>query len=149
MYKTRLQAVTSISSTEAELVAVCFSGKRALYLQSVLLQLGFPQREPTVIYEDNATTIAIVNEGFPLPRTRHVKIQAISVQSRSMEKDILLKNIHGTAEPLDGGKKALDFVKFARHFSRVNSAHGRASFHSITCPQMDTSCFQKNYPGLN
>ena len=148
-YKTKVQAVTSISSTEAELVAACFAGKMALYLRSVLLQLGFPQPKPTLIFEDNAATIAIVNEGRPSPRTRHVKIQTFAVQSWSMEKLILLKKIHGTANPSDGGTKALDFVKFTRHFNRVNGAHGQANFDSITRPQIKTSSFQQICPGLN
>ena len=80
-YKTKVQSVVSISSTEAELVAACFAGKMALYLRAVLLQLGFPQKNPTAIYEDNAATIAIVNDGRPSPRTRHVKIQTFAVQS--------------------------------------------------------------------
>ena len=148
-YKTKVQVVTSISSTEAELVAACFAGKMALYLWSVLIQLGFPQVKPTTIFEDNAATIAIVNEGCPSPRTRHLKIQTFAVQLWSMEKAILLKKIYGTANPADGGTKVLDFVKFTRHFNRVNGAHERVDFHSLTRPKIDTSSFQQICPGLN
>ena len=148
-YKTKVQAVTSISSTEAELVAACFAGKMALYLRAVLLQLGFPQTQPTPIYEDNEATIAIVNDGRPSPRTRHVQIQTFAVQSWSMDKQIVLRKIHGTDNPSNGGTKALDFIKFTRHFNRVNGAHGRANFHSLHRPQIDTTAFQNITPGLN
>ena len=148
-YKTKVQSVVSISSTEAELVAACFAGKMALYLRAVLLQLGFPQKNPTAIYEDNAATIAIVNDGRPSPRTRHVKIQTFAVQSWSMEKSIILRKIHGTANPADGCTKALDFVKFTRHFQRVNGDHGPVNFLTIVRPVIDTTAFHIICPRLN
>lgn len=148
-YKTKVQATVSISSTEAELVAACFAGKMALYLRAVLHQLGFPQEKATDIFEDNAATIAIVNDGRPSPRTRHVKIQTFALQSWRMSSEIVLRKINGTANPADGGTKALDFVKFTRHFNRVNGAHGQISFHTVTRPKLDIALFQQIIPGLN
>ena len=42
-YKTKFQFAVSLSSTEAEFIAAAEAGKMALYLQSILQQLGFPQ----------------------------------------------------------------------------------------------------------
>jgi hypothetical protein len=52
-YKTRYQPTVALSSTEAEFAAAADSGKAALYLCSILYELGVAQFVPTVIYEDN------------------------------------------------------------------------------------------------
>ena len=148
-YKTKVQSVVSISSTEAELIAACFAAKMALYLQAVLLQLGFPQTKPTKIFKDNKATIAIVNEGRPSPRTRHIKIQTFTVQSWCMTKQIRLQKIHGTANQADGGKKALGFVNFTRHYCHVNDAHSLAKFATTSRPKGIPSSYTQIVPGLN
>ena len=42
-----------MSSTKAEFVAASDAGKIALYLRSMLAELGIPQINATIIYEDN------------------------------------------------------------------------------------------------
>ena len=52
-YRSKTQALTATSSTEAEFYAAVLAAKTALYLRSILLELGFEQNAPTPIYEDN------------------------------------------------------------------------------------------------
>ena len=53
-YKMKIQPVVALSSTEAEFYAASEAGKMALYLQSVLTELGYPQEKLTILYEDNS-----------------------------------------------------------------------------------------------
>ena len=53
VYKTILQRVIALSSTEAEFYALSEAGKLALYVRSILEELGIAQHEATPIYEDN------------------------------------------------------------------------------------------------
>ena len=52
-YKTRFQDTIALSSTEAEFFAASDAGKLALYVRSILHNLGLHQKQATVIYENN------------------------------------------------------------------------------------------------
>jgi hypothetical protein len=41
------------STTDAEWVSACDLGKMSLYFRSILHDLGLPQHDATIIYEDN------------------------------------------------------------------------------------------------
>ena len=51
----------ALSSTESELCATCEAAKNAKHVRSVMSHLGFNLSAPTIIYEDNAVTIAVSN----------------------------------------------------------------------------------------
>ena len=54
--------------------------KIALYLQSILYELGFACKGPTPIYEDNASTILIVNSSVLTEGAHHVYVQYFAIQ---------------------------------------------------------------------
>ena len=68
VYRSKTKSVTAISSTEAEFIAAVSCAKIALYQRSILYELDFACKEPTPIYEDNASTIDIVNSFVPTKR---------------------------------------------------------------------------------
>ena len=68
VYRSKTQSVTAISSTEAEFIAAVSCVKIALYLRSILYELGFTCKGTTPIYKDNASTIDIVNSSVPTER---------------------------------------------------------------------------------
>ena len=80
VYRSKTQFVTAISSTEAEFIAAVSCAKIALYLRSILYELGFACKEPTPIYKDNASTIDIVNSSIPTECARHIYIQYFAIQ---------------------------------------------------------------------
>ena len=51
-YRSRLQEIIAQSSTEAELITMAESGKAALYIRSILAELGLIQLHPTKIDAD-------------------------------------------------------------------------------------------------
>ena len=57
-WKSKRQTVVALSSAEAEFVAASSLVQEVIYTRRLLEKLGFPQAEPTVIYEDNRTCIA-------------------------------------------------------------------------------------------
>ena len=64
-YKSKIKPTMSTSSTEAKFIAAVHAGKIAKYLRSILLDLGYPQLDPTTLYEDNAAAILMVNAQRP------------------------------------------------------------------------------------
>lgn len=74
-YKTRFQKAVALSSTEAEWVAACEVGKMILYFRSLLYDLGQPQHQATVMYEDNRGALYMANAQQTSTRTRHIDIK--------------------------------------------------------------------------
>jgi len=67
----------------------------------MLNELGFPQLKPTRIFEDNASTIRIVNARVPTERTRHLDIRFFAIQGWKEQGDIILHHIPGIINPSD------------------------------------------------
>ena len=147
-WKNKVQSVVAISSTEGELIAACFAGKLIKLLRTICIQIGFPQERATILLEDNAATIDIINDGRPTKRTRHVAIQTFAVQEWRMDGSLILRKIDTTANPSDGCTKALDFTKFTRHVARMMGLHGpRESITDYRLP-IRPDAFRNIIPGL-
>ena len=68
VYRTHFQSTVSQFSTEAEFIAAVKAGKLALYLRSMLDDLGISQVTATPLYEDNNAAIAMDNASRPTHR---------------------------------------------------------------------------------
>ena len=119
VYRSKTQGVNALSSTEAEFIAACSAAKIALYIRSLLKELGYPPRGPTRIYEDNASTIKIVNARVPTERTRHIDIRFFAIQTWKEDNLILLTHIKGILNPSDDLTKPLGWVLHSRHARRL------------------------------
>ncbi|MCE2996259.1 MAG: hypothetical protein LW863_11705 [Flammeovirgaceae bacterium] len=118
-YRSKTQTVTATSSTEAEFIAAVSAAKTAKYLRSILGQLGFPQSAPTPLYEDNMSTIKIINAQIPTERSRHIDIASFAIQEWKQNGDIVLEYIPGIINPADDMTKPLGWVLHSRHARRL------------------------------
>ena len=75
VYHSRFQSTISQSSTEAEFITANRAGKLALYLRSMLNDLGIPQDSATSLYENNCTAIDMANAHCPTRRTHHMDVK--------------------------------------------------------------------------
>ena len=125
MWKSKTQASsTACSSTEAEFLAAVSAAKSAKYLRYILKELGFEESGPTVLFEDNASAIKMINAGKPTQRSRHIDIQHFAIQEWRQQQDILLVHIPGTSNPSDDYTKPLGWVLHHRHCRRMMGHHG-------------------------
>ena len=85
----------------------------------MLKELGFRQKKPTVIYEDNQSTIHVVNSRAPTARTRHIDIRYFAIQDWKEQGDIVLKHIPGKINPADDFTKPLGRLLHGRHARRI------------------------------
>jgi len=122
-YKSKLQTSTATSSTEAELYAAVSAAKIAMYLRSVLNELGILQSEPTMLHEDNQAVINIVNHSQPTSRTRHVLIQTFAIQEWRAKKEIKIGYISTETNIADGLTKGLGWTLHSRHARRAMGHH--------------------------
>ena len=118
-YRSKTQSITATSSTEAEFIAAVAAAKVAKYLRFILSQLGFPQHSPTTLYEDNESTIKMVNAGRPTERSRHIDIQFFAIQDWKRAGHIVLEHIAGVINPSDALTKSVGWILHSRHTRRI------------------------------
>jgi hypothetical protein len=124
-YKSKLQPLVATSSTEAEeFYSAVIAGKLAKYLCSILADLQFPQTKPTVLYEDNQATIALINEQRPTSRVRHIATQHFAIQEWRDAGDITLVHIPGVLNAADQQTKPLAAKLHYRHARRLMGHFG-------------------------
>lgn len=71
----RCQKIVSLSTAEAEYVALCTAAQEAVWLRRLLEELGQEQVTPTLINEDNQGTIAMAKNPVSHARTKHIDIK--------------------------------------------------------------------------
>ena len=93
--------------TISKLAAVSCA-KIVLYLQSILYNVCFKYNGPTSIYEDDASTILIVNSGVPTERSQHIYVQYFTFKNWKEWGSIKLIHIPWILNPSDDLTKPLE-----------------------------------------
>ena len=82
VWQTRLQKLVTLSTCEAELVALCETAKEALWLRRILREIeDIPDsgtgREGSALttFEDNQAAMAIAKSGVQKSRNKHMEIR--------------------------------------------------------------------------
>jgi hypothetical protein len=105
----RKQKIVTKDSTEAELVALSDLVTEVERSHEFVCEQGVIGVETPVIFQDNTSTISMVEEGGGKPRTKHMRVRqnlvkeridsgelkVIYVPSRRMLADVLTKPLHG------------------------------------------------------
>ncbi|XP_055848463.1 uncharacterized protein LOC129913688 [Episyrphus balteatus] len=74
-WKSTKQRTVSLSTTEAEYVSLSEASKEAIYLRSILLELGFLDFAKTKIFVDNRGALCLANDHVFHARTKHIDIK--------------------------------------------------------------------------
>ena len=119
LYKNKYQDVITLSSTEAEFIAAYEAGKNSLYIRSILQDIGLPQDQATIIYEDNQGAIAMANSGRPTKRTKHIDTRHFAIQSWVEQDLIELQRIPTNDNSSDSLTKNTPRLLFNRHTDYV------------------------------
>ena len=102
----KLQPTVALSSAEAEYMAACAAVQEAIHLRLLLRDLGFEQKEPTVIFEDNQGCIALSDNPVFHKRTKHIDIRYHFIRERVASGEVELKYVateHQLADLLTKG----------------------------------------------
>ena len=125
-YKSKLQPVVSLSSSEAEFYAAVQASKCALYLRMVLDELGFLKAGATPLHIDNQACVHMINDNKPTSRTRHVWIHWFAIQEWRQRQLIKAINLPGTILPADALTKSVGTTLHTRHARRMMGHYGRS-----------------------
>jgi hypothetical protein len=114
-YRTRLQPTIAQSSTEAEFCNMVDAGKAALYLRSILDEIGIEQILPTEILADNKGARQLSNARQPTRRTRHVDMKQFVILQWTEEERIDYSEVSTHNNFSDSLTKPTGRVKFYEH----------------------------------
>lgn len=78
--KSQKQSLVTLSSTEAEYVALFHAATEVVYLRRLLDSMGFGQEDPTVIFQDNQSTILWAHGQRQHQRTKHIDVKYHYIQ---------------------------------------------------------------------
>jgi hypothetical protein len=70
--KSQRMKLQPLSSTEAEYVALCEAGRDIVYIRRILVDIGYGCNEPTIVYEDNKSTIEMVMGNMRHKSSKHI-----------------------------------------------------------------------------
>jgi hypothetical protein len=108
------QKTVSLSSMEAETVALTEVAKKTVWLRRVLAFLGHPPSGPTVCLVDNKSTIAFADTGRVSELTKHMQIRNFWLKEAVDAGHIQPVHLPGTHEIADVLTKTPD-----RHYLRL------------------------------
>ena len=75
LWSTKRQEIISLSTTKSEYVAATYAAKEALWLRSLLSQLFNTTLEPTTLFSDNQSAIALTKDHQFHARTKHIDVR--------------------------------------------------------------------------
>jgi hypothetical protein len=93
MTLTKKQTITADSSTVAEYIAAHLAAKQIMWARNFLSELGFPQNSPTVLFEDNMSTIHLINNPGNGNKTKHIELRYQFIREQVKNKCIVIKHL--------------------------------------------------------
>ena len=108
----------TLSSTEAEYIALSETAKEVLFISRLLNDLDQDLNKPAVIFEDNQSCIRLVQDEKSCKRTKHIDTKFHFVRELYRSGDITLKYCPTSDMPADLLTKPLDCVKM-KHLAKV------------------------------
>lgn len=115
VWSAKLQVSVALSSTEAEYVALSATAKEVVTCRHLLAELGFLQEKATIIYEDNASCVAIAEGQKRHPGVKHIEIRYHFIKDCVKHGDVTLKRKTTEDMVADIFTKNLPTLLFNRH----------------------------------
>jgi hypothetical protein len=105
--KSSKMKLNTLSSTESEYVAFCEATREAIWLRRLLSDMGFPQVGPTIIYEDNTSTIQMLEGAYNHKASKHVNPRYHFSKSAIVDGEVSVEHLVTTEMESDMLTKAL------------------------------------------
>jgi len=108
-WRSRLQKCVTLSTAEAELVALCESGKDTLFMRELLsaLDMDLSRQEAITIYEDNSACLVIARNGVRKSRNKHIDTKYFWIHEKVAENIFDIQKIDSKNQLADIFTKAL------------------------------------------
>lgn len=113
-WRSCLQRSVALSTAEAELMGVCDASKEVVWGRKFLHEVGFGQRQPTIIWNDNQACIAMTDHDVNHSRAKHIDLRFFFVRELVENKTIIIKYVPSKENLADCLTKPLGRVLFQR-----------------------------------
>jgi hypothetical protein len=118
-YGSKRQHCISLSSTESEIMAASQTACEIIYLRELMAFIGLPQPDPTPLFIDNKSVVALSHDYSASNRSRHILRRWFKIREMRMTGEIDTRSIPTDDNPADTLTKALSRVKFAKFRSQL------------------------------
>ena len=119
-WRARRQPTVSLSTAEAEYMASADAAKQASWLRLLLADLGYPQLDPTLLYNDNMGAILLSQNPVHHDRSKHISLRHHYLREQVGDKSLSLQHIGSKDNQADLLTKNLS----ADLFSNLRTAIG-------------------------
>ena len=136
------QTVTADSSTVAELIGAHSCSKEILWGRNFLEELNFPQQQPTILFEDNLSTIAIISKPGNGNKSKHIHLRYNVLRELVLNKMIEVVHLPGIDMTSDILTKATGTTVFLHLRPRLLGCASKiplASVNKASCAQPGVS----------
>lgn len=110
----RKQSTVSLSSTEAEYIALCYAACEIIWLQQFLIEIGMNLEFPTIVYEDNQACIRIAEEPREHKRMKHIDTKYNFIREKIQEGKIQMRYVSTNDQLADIMTKGLPSEVFEK-----------------------------------
>ncbi len=101
------QSITAQSTTEAEYIALSYAGREITYLRQLLKCLHINQSNPTILYCDNQSSVALSSNPAHHKRTKHIDVRYHHIRDLINDHQIDIKYVHTNDNSADIMTKSL------------------------------------------
>jgi len=122
-WRTRVQMLVTLSSTESEHCALRDATCEALYLRGLLGETGNIQTQPTMIYQDNQSCIKLVQNAISSTRNKHFVMRINFVRQHICLGDVDVSYWQTGDMPSDVLTKILPRVMHNKFVSILHGTH--------------------------
>jgi hypothetical protein len=109
----KLQPTVAASTTEAEYMAAAAAIREALWLRTLLTDLGYSSSGPIEIRGDNQATLKLLHNPVITPRSKHIDVLHHFARERVVRGEVALSFVPTANNWADALTKPLTAAKFA------------------------------------
>jgi len=106
------QSITADSSTVAEFIGTHIATKEIMWTRAFLAEIGHEQLKPTIMLEDNKSTIAMIEKPGNGQKTKHIDVRYNFIREQVMKKAIAMEHLGTKDMTSDALTKGLSRIPF-------------------------------------
>eukprot|EP00961_Rhodomonas_salina_P158191 2129584-Rhodomonas_salina.3 len=114
-WQSKRQNLVALSSSEAEFYAASYAGCDVIYLWRLVEELGYKQRGPTPVFEDNWACIYLSHNATMFHKTKHVDVLVYNLREMCDAGHMVLTKVATGEQVADAFTKSLPRPAFQRH----------------------------------
>lgn len=118
-WKSTLQSVVALSTTEAEYMAITEAVKEALWMKGIISELCFKQPQ-VIIHSDSQSALHLAKHQVFHERSKHIDVKLHFVRDIVSKGEVKIEKVSTEDNPADMMTKPLPSNKFSHCFRLVN-----------------------------